>query len=128
MLNRENALKWVAALRSGDYEQTQGGLRDTLGYCCLGVACEVAIQSGVQIEVTEPPELVPQVSWKYNGMSGTLPLVVMDWLGVDDEFQEDCIGWNDSNEFDFDRIAENIESVIPPLPNTITVKSEGNAL
>lgn len=35
--------KWVAALRSGDYEQAQGTLSVNYeSFCCLGVACEVA--------------------------------------------------------------------------------------
>jgi hypothetical protein len=29
--------KWVAALRSGEYKQTKGYLRNKKGYCCLGV-------------------------------------------------------------------------------------------
>lgn len=36
--------KWITALRSGKYEQGQGGLvgRDGAGFCCLGVlACVV---------------------------------------------------------------------------------------
>lgn len=45
------AQKWVAALRSGKYKQGGGCLRQELedGYrhCCLGVACEVAIEEGL---------------------------------------------------------------------------------
>ena len=37
----ENAEKWVAALRSGDYDQTKSFLRDDKGFCCLGVACDL---------------------------------------------------------------------------------------
>jgi hypothetical protein len=38
---------WVAALRSGDYKQTQGALRrvenyGSTSYCCLGVYCDLA--------------------------------------------------------------------------------------
>lgn len=33
--------RWVAALRSGDYRQTKGALRDSDGFCCLGVLCEI---------------------------------------------------------------------------------------
>lgn len=32
--------KWVAALRSGKYEQGKGYLKDGNSYCCLGVAVE----------------------------------------------------------------------------------------
>lgn len=39
--------RWVEALRSGDYQQTTGVLKDEYGYCCLGVLCELARQDGV---------------------------------------------------------------------------------
>lgn len=40
----ELAAEWVAALRSGEYEQTKAVLYDPVDnmYCCLGVLCEVA--------------------------------------------------------------------------------------
>lgn len=42
----ENAKKWVEALRSGQYAQTTSTLRDGsgdwVGYCCLGVACDLS--------------------------------------------------------------------------------------
>lgn len=38
----ENQREWLAALRSGDFKQGQGTLRDCEGgYCCLGVAAKV---------------------------------------------------------------------------------------
>ena len=37
----ENAQKWVAALRSGNYAQGIGALKANGKYCCLGVACDV---------------------------------------------------------------------------------------
>lgn len=37
----DNAKKWVKALRSGEYKQTQMALRDRNGFCCLGVACDL---------------------------------------------------------------------------------------
>lgn len=33
--------KWLKALRSGNYKQAKGTLRKTVGYCCLGVLCDV---------------------------------------------------------------------------------------
>lgn len=33
--------KWVAALRSGTYQQTQHQLKDDVGFCCLGVLCDI---------------------------------------------------------------------------------------
>lgn len=35
------AEKWIAALRSGKYKQSNGNLLNTGGYCCLGVACKI---------------------------------------------------------------------------------------
>lgn len=43
MLN-ENAKKWVAALRSGEYKQVRERLRGSDGFCCLGVACDLYIR------------------------------------------------------------------------------------
>jgi hypothetical protein len=33
--------RWVKALRSGEYEQTQARLHDEDGFCCLGVLLDV---------------------------------------------------------------------------------------
>lgn len=40
MLN-ENAKRWVAALRSGEYKQVCSYLRTSDGFCCMGVACDI---------------------------------------------------------------------------------------
>ncbi len=34
--------KWVPALRSGQYRQTTGILREGNTFCCLGVACDIS--------------------------------------------------------------------------------------
>lgn len=41
-MNQELKAKWVAALRSGEYQQATGALKVLDGYCCLGVFCVVA--------------------------------------------------------------------------------------
>lgn len=38
---KENVKLWLAALRSGEYDQQQAVLNNGFGYCCLGVACDV---------------------------------------------------------------------------------------
>lgn len=40
---KTNMRRWIAALRSGKYNQTQQRLQDNEGYCCLGVACDLFI-------------------------------------------------------------------------------------
>lgn len=46
-MEKKKAMKWVEALRSGEYEQGRGRLRvtDNAGdsFCCLGVACEIGL-------------------------------------------------------------------------------------
>lgn len=41
-MNPELKEKWVAALRSGIYEQGRGYLSRENKFCCLGVLCDVA--------------------------------------------------------------------------------------
>jgi hypothetical protein len=36
----------IDALRSGEYQQTTGCLRDDHGFCCLGVGTDIAIKKG----------------------------------------------------------------------------------
>ena len=45
-MNQEFVARWVAALRSGEYAQTTGRLRDDAGYCCLGVAFDLLAKDG----------------------------------------------------------------------------------
>ena len=95
-VNVENMRLWIEALRSGEYTQTKGinyraepfeGDDDLgpqpVGYCCLGVACEVAVRNGlVFMDNVEGEPSDDQHWWR---SSGDLPFEVRDWLGVDDE-------------------------------------------
>lgn len=84
--------KWVAALRSGEYEQTKGYLGRTvtkddgtqvMGYCCLGVLCQVAVAEGV-IEAPYEAEEGHCVTLVYAGYEEVeLPYMVRDWAGLD---------------------------------------------
>lgn len=40
-MTKEQKAKWIEALRSGDYKQGQGALREDDRFCCLGLACEI---------------------------------------------------------------------------------------
>jgi hypothetical protein len=33
--------RWIDALISGEYEQTEDVLKDDVGFCCLGVLCDI---------------------------------------------------------------------------------------
>lgn len=109
---------WLKALRSGKYLQAQMKLKDSrmynpetetcnlVGYCCLGVACEVAKQQGVIKD--------------FRGRQGLLPVVVRDWLGLSTtsgEFESEgefsgydsLVYLNDEKELSFKQIANVIE-------------------
>jgi len=48
-MNEAIKTKWVAALLSNEYEQTEGVLRNGNGYCCLGVLCDLySKETGVE--------------------------------------------------------------------------------
>ena len=42
-LEKKFAVKWLKALRSGDYKQGNGFLKSENKYCCLGVACVITM-------------------------------------------------------------------------------------
>jgi hypothetical protein len=70
--------KWIAALRSGEYAQGSGQLRDSntgpgrpVEYCCLGVLCDVA---GLEPDAD---------SDTYMGNEAYPPALVVGMLGLD---------------------------------------------
>jgi hypothetical protein len=79
-INKEHFREWVAALRSGKYEQ--GGLalgRVDNTFCCLGVACEVA---GVPRAPGGKGKDCATYYYGEEGNSGSLPLEAQKWLGI----------------------------------------------
>ncbi len=76
---RENAKKWIAALRSGKYQQTVGKLHTIYkrnAYCCLGVACEI-FKDELELEIGNTQSLI-----SYNGKYDILPPAVRDHIGL----------------------------------------------
>lgn len=51
MMDPKIKADWIAALRSGDYQQCEGTLSDGVGFCCLGVLCEVVKPEGYEAGV-----------------------------------------------------------------------------
>jgi len=107
--------KWLAALRSGKYKQGTGTLRDEFdNFCCLGVLCDVAVKSGLAIDVKPPRETCDP--WAYEGEAWYRPPQVMDWAGlinhdpkIADEGHEHLSALNDDAEMNFLEIADVIE-------------------
>ena len=75
--------RWIAALRSGEYEQSHDQLRGTYGsggfsFCCLGVLCDLHSKE------TGTPWGTPAAPGanKYMGASLGTPLEVARWAGM----------------------------------------------
>lgn len=128
--NKERIKLWVDALRSGKYKQTRKVLSDGEGYCCLGVACEVAYQNGLNISrVTSDTKTLlcndtPTGSAvQFDRETGYLPMTVADWYGLDsrnpwveyDGMSYTLIQLNDDGAFTFDDIADVIEKRFLPV-------------
>lgn len=83
-MNIENMRIWIETLESGKYSQTNGGLHDDKGFCCLGVLCDI---KGVEWHLStddvatdffyvEPTNGVPELY----AMPGP---EVLSWLGME---------------------------------------------
>lgn len=75
--------QWVAALRSGEFEQTKNKL-DNLkgGYCCLGVLCTLALNEGVcDFNIGDDNGYSTKIG-TYDNAEGMLPKSVMKWAGM----------------------------------------------
>lgn len=101
--------KFIAALRSGEYNQTTARLyRKVKGedcYCALGVLCDLALKEGVEGLVFDPtddeqlyffrgPE--PDDAIGFGWRISILPTVVKQWADVDDFFASRVYSRNDS--------------------------------
>ena len=124
MLN-QNAKKWVEALRSGDYKQTRGKLRDADGFCCLGVACDLYASETKSV-----------ISWEKNlggfsfdGEYLELPFEVSLWLGLQnnegtyelDDYSAGLPSGSLINDNDAGESFENIASIIESEPSGLFV-------
>jgi hypothetical protein len=92
--------QWVAALRSGEYEQGKMRLRSADDkYCCLGVLCEIAVKAAVIPAPVQADD--PVASWSYGEEAEwlALPGAVTEWAGLEDANPiiagESLASWND---------------------------------
>lgn len=95
--------RWINALRSGKYEQGRrqlavSGMDNNTLYCCLGVLCELAVES--------------KVIAAYDPEHGSLPDAVSEWANIE-QFgnyggKRTLAGYNDSGR-SFKQIANIIE-------------------
>lgn len=90
--NRERIRLLVDELRTTDKQQGKGNLckivDEVAEYCCLGVATELAMRHGVEIDVLE--QTVGNTIYRdYDGRYGNLPTKVSNWFGFVDETDDE---------------------------------------
>ena len=126
---------WQAALRSGEYKQDRSVLRSNNGWCCLGVLADLYIKENKNAywkrEVTKT-YLLFAPPLQARDIETYLPQVVYDWAGKatgKEEFNVCCgprvsipdnernpfpslAALNDSQEYDFNQIADLIEEFL----------------
>lgn len=133
-MNSQIKQKWVDALRSGKYPQDTGVLRSTVGYCCLGVLCDLYRQEhNIQWDVHRynsnlgdhydiPENEVTKIDlsdeFHFDGELELLPDKVKLWAGlndrnpyvhIDDDVVNQLTELND-NGASFNEIADLIEN------------------
>lgn len=125
--NKENMTKFVEALESGKYRQTQGALCrrkprldeygdiiNPIGNCCLGVATDLYLQKVGGKWTHDEDALYVLPNGTLNRRS-VLPYPVKNWLGVSEEnpsltlyknVKQTATYLNDEEEYDFIQIAQ----------------------
>lgn len=99
-MDPEFKAKWLAGLRSGEYEQGRGALRRQ-GYCCWGVACDLIDPSWIQSVGG---------AWRHDGMVGLPSIRTAARMGLTDDITilKVLSGMNDQGKT-FLEIADYIE-------------------
>lgn len=96
MVNKDRVQLLVEALRSGQYLQGMESLhKNTDGqdkFCCLGVACDVAVKNGldVSVDTADEPDFIT-----YDDNGGYMPESVYHWYGFPTD--DPVIDRNDQN-------------------------------
>lgn len=87
-MTKKDKVKWIKALRSGEYKQARGILHDEEdnSYCCLGVARKIGL-------CRASPIMPDKVSYNF----------------LDSDTQDDLISLNDDENKSFKKIADYIE-------------------
>lgn len=79
--------KWLEALRSGKYKQGTGKLASFENrYCCLGVLCEIAREEIPIHKQKFSNDFTQDGFYSYNNATASLPVIVMEWSGMDTQF------------------------------------------
>lgn len=112
--------KWLAALRSGKYQQTRFWLHRPNGFCCLGVACDLAdSEQWYPSEATDDNDNPVKV-YETRSQSKELPargdlpdevfeVLFQSSMDLDNSVMGHIANLNDDEEWSFAMIADWIE-------------------
>ncbi len=108
----EIAEQWAAALRSDEYKQGYGQLRNNDKFCCLGVLCNLHAQAHPNIAARQ------KYSNRYISQAYELPPEVVNWAGMSSNLGRYVLNPNDPRTLaldndhhkkPFDQLADIIE-------------------
>lgn len=117
--------QWIAALRSGQYQQGQMRLRNSDGFCCLGVLCDLEVKLGGG--TWEMRTAIDGFSsWVFNSSNGFevdahtyLPASLKDCIYLPRDSEGTLAGMNDEGRT-FAQIADYIEAEVMPTALRLT--------
>lgn len=111
-MKNENTKKWLKALRSGKYKQTQNKLRSVDNkFCCLGVLCDVYKKETGDGKWKERP-FNSETVVGFGNKASEPPRKVLRWGGLNENMQESLIELNDSELRSFKYIAKYVDTEI----------------
>lgn len=106
--------KWIAALESGEYQQTKHRLHDEEGFCCLGVLCDLYIKEHTTAAWVEDPAGRRWVFADPETKTGDLlPASVVVWAGLN-ATNPDGLAYRNDNGVSFSEIATIIRKDFNP--------------
>lgn len=111
-MNKQVITEWIDALESGEFEQGTGRLHSKNNrFCCLGVLCQLAMRSGIEIRVHREP--LDEV-YTYDGEACIPPISVLQWAGMrtSDDLIERLLCLNDAVQRTFPKIAAYLREIL----------------
>lgn len=113
-MNPEIKAKWLEALRSGEYAQTKYRLQDEVGYCCLGVLCDIVDPEGWGD--AQSPEIglgaFCQTAYKHRGKEEVPGNEIAGWAGLGHSDVDVLAEMNDAGGKTFVEIAKYVEEAL----------------
>lgn len=105
-MNSQVKEKWIAALRSGEYQQGINSLRSNQGFCCLGVLCDLYAkehnENWEHVNAYSEQNTKAKDSWYFQEETQYLPEKVMNWAQLEDNNPEVKILDKDDNLIQYD--------------------------